>query len=153
MVILKDLSRRATDKILCNKAFANASNQQYDEYQYGLHWIIVYFIKSQKYVPLRLKLCQTKELHQGEELHQSFIKNWKNEKYINPFKDNILGADLADMQLTSRFNKEIQFLLHLIDINSKYGWVVPLKDEKNITATNKFEKILNASGCKSNEIW
>ena len=56
------------------------------------------------------------------------------------------------MQLTSKLNKEIQFLLHLIDINSKYGWVVPLKDKKNITATNKFEKILNASGCKSNEI-
>ena len=96
---------------------------------------------------------KSKELHQGEELHQSFIKNWKNVKYINPFKDNILGADLADMQLTSKLNKEIQFLLHLIDINSKYGWVVPLKDKKNITATNKFEKILNASGCKSNEIW
>ena len=37
MVILKDLSRRVTDKILCNKAFANVSNQQYHEYQYGLH--------------------------------------------------------------------------------------------------------------------
>ena len=99
-----------------------------------------------------MKLCQTKELHQGEELHQPFIKNWKNVKYINPFKDNILGTDLAHMQLTSTFNKEIQFLLHLIDINRKYGWVVPLKDKKNITATNKFEKIFNASRCKSNEI-
>lgn len=64
-----------------------------------------------------------------------------------------MGADLADMQLASKFNKEIQFLLHLIDINSKYGWVVPLKDKKNSTAANKFQEILNDSGCKSNEIW
>ena len=46
------------------------------------------------------------------------------------FVDNIWGAELAHMQLLSKFNKGIRFLLCVIDIYSKYAWVVPLKDKK-----------------------
>ena len=69
------------------------------------------------------------------------------------FKDNIWGADLADMQLISKFNKGFRFLLCVIDIFSKYAWVVPLKDKKGITITNAFQKILNVSNRKPNKIW
>ena len=34
------------------------------------------------------------------------------------------------MQLLSKYNKGIRFLLCVIDIFSKYAWVVPLKDKK-----------------------
>ena len=45
------------------------------------------------------------------------------------FKDNIWGVDLADMQLISKYNKGIRYLLCAIDLfSSKYAWVVPLKD-------------------------
>ena len=53
------------------------------------------------------------------------------------------------MQLTSKFNKGISFLLCVIDIFSKYAWVVPLK----VTNTNAFQKILTESNCKPNKIW
>ena len=46
------------------------------------------------------------------------------------FRDNIWGADLVDMQLLSKFNKGLRFLLCVIDTYSKYDWVVPLKDKK-----------------------
>ena len=46
------------------------------------------------------------------------------------FKDNIWGTDLADMQLISKVNKGYKFLLCVIDVFSKYAWVVPLKDKK-----------------------
>ena len=36
-------------------------------------------------------------------------------------KNNIWGADLADMQLISKYNKGIRFLLCVIDIFSKYA--------------------------------
>ena len=49
------------------------------------------------------------------------------------------------MQLISNFNKGIRFLLSVIDIFSKYAWVIPLKDEKGITITNDFQKILDES--------
>ena len=58
------------------------------------------------------------------------------------FKDNVWGADLADMQLISKFNIGFRFLLCVIDIFSKYAWVVPLKDKEGVSFVNAFEKVL-----------
>ena len=57
------------------------------------------------------------------------------------------------MQLVSKFNKGIRFLLCVIDIYSKYAWVVPLKDKKGVTIVNAFPKILVDSKRKPNKIW
>ena len=57
------------------------------------------------------------------------------------------------MQLISKFNKEFRFLLRVIDIFSKYAWVVPLKDKKGISIVNGLQKILDKSEHKPNEIW
>ena len=57
------------------------------------------------------------------------------------------------MQLISAFNKGIRFLLFVIDIFSKYYWVVPLKVKKSIAITNAFQKILGKSRRKPNKIW
>ena len=69
------------------------------------------------------------------------------------FKDNIWGIDLADMQLLSKFNKGLRFLLCVIAIFSKYAWVVPLKDKKGIIIVNAFQIILKESKRKPNKIW
>ena len=57
------------------------------------------------------------------------------------------------MQLISKFNKGFRFLLCVIDIFSKYAWVVPLKDKKGVTIVNAFQKILDDSKRKPNKIW
>ena len=57
------------------------------------------------------------------------------------------------MQLISKFNKGFRFLLGVIDVFSKYAWVVPLKDKKGVTITNAFQKILKESNRKPNKIW
>ena len=44
-------------------------------------------------------------------------------------------------------------MLCAIDIFSKYGWVVPLKNKKGITIVDAFQKILNDSKRKPNKIW
>ena len=44
------------------------------------------------------------------------------------------------MQLTSKFNKGFRFLLCIIDIFSKYAWVVPLKDKKELVLLIIFKK-------------
>ena len=69
------------------------------------------------------------------------------------FRDNISGLDLADMQLLSKFNKGFRFLLCVIDIFSKYAWVVPLKDKKGVSIVIAFQKILKTSDRKPNKIW
>ena len=58
------------------------------------------------------------------------------------FKDIVCGADIADMQLISKFNKGLRFLLYVIDIFSRYAWVVPLKDKKGVSIVNIFQSIL-----------
>ena len=63
------------------------------------------------------------------------------------FKDNIWEADLADIQLISKFNNG--FLLCVIDIFSKYSWVVPLKDKKGVSIINAFQEILKESNKKT----
>ena len=57
------------------------------------------------------------------------------------------------MQLKSKFDKGIQFLLCGIDIISKCPWIIPIKDKKVITITNAFQIILNKSNRKPNKIW
>ena len=57
------------------------------------------------------------------------------------------------MQLISRFDKGIPFLLCVIDIFSKYAWVILLKDKKGITITNAFQKALDESNHKPNKMW
>ena len=56
------------------------------------------------------------------------------------------------MHLISRFNKGFRFLLCVIDIYSKYAWVIPLKDKKAITITDAFQNILDESNHKPNKI-
>ena len=57
------------------------------------------------------------------------------------------------MKLKSKFNKGFRFLLCVIDIFSKYVWVVPLKDKKGISIVDAFQKIFDDSNRKPNKIW
>ena len=148
----KDLTKRtAADKVLRNKAFKIASDQKYDGYQRGLTSMEYRFFdkKSQG-----SGLASNKEnIQLADELHKPVIRKFKKRKVHSSFRDNIWGVDLADMQLLSKFNKEFRFLLCVIDIFSKYAWVIPLKDKKGISIVNVFQKILNESNRKSNIIW
>ena len=94
---------------------------------------------------------QIKEL--AGELHKPI--NWKLLKRIvhSSFINNISGDDLADKQLISILNKGICFLSYVIDIFSKYAWVILLNNKNSITITNAFHKILNESNRKPNKVW
>ena len=88
-----------------------------------------------------------------QKLHKSIIRKfalWKLQSY---FIDNIWGADLACMQLLSKFNKGIPFLWCVIDIFSEYAWVFLWKDKKGITVTNSFQEMLDEASRKLNKIW
>ena len=89
----------------------------------------------------------------AEELHKPIIRKFKKRKVYSGFKDNIWGADLADMQLISKFNKGFRFLLCVIDNFSKYAWVAPLKDKKGLSIVDAFQKILDDSNRKPNKTW
>ena len=114
--------------------------------------VIDIFSKYAQIVPLKDK--------KGASIVNAFQKilkesdgKFKKRKVYSGFKDNIWGDDLADMQLISKFNKRCRFLLWVIDIFSKYAWVTPLKQKKGVSIVNSFQKILDDSNRKPNEIW
>ena len=153
----KDLTKgTAADKILRNRAFNIAKDPKYDGYQRGLA-SMVYKLFDKKSAGSGAKHVNTKRTPQNqqlaEELHKPIIKKFEKRKVHTAFKDNIWGADLADMLLLSRYNKGIRFLLCVIDIFSKYAWVVPLKDKKGISIVMAFQSILKQSNRKPNKIW
>ena len=57
------------------------------------------------------------------------------------------------MSLISKFNKAIKYLLCIIDLFSRYSWVIVLKDKKGVSIVNGFKKILNSSKIKPSQIW
>ena len=88
----------------------------------------------------------------AEELHKPIIGTFNKRKIHSPFIDNIWGADLADKQLISKFNKGFRFLLCVIDICSKYAWVITSKDQKGTAIPNAFQNIIDESNRKPNKI-
>ena len=79
----------------------------------------------------------------ANELHKPVIKKFKKRKVHSSFKDNIWGVNLADMQLLSKYNKGIKYLLCAIDLFSKYAWVAPIKDKKGTSIVTAFKKIIS----------
>ena len=57
------------------------------------------------------------------------------------------------MQLINKFNKGIRFLVCVIDIYSKYTWVIPLKHKRGIIIINTFQETLKESNRKLIKIW
>ena len=101
-----------------------------------------------KFFDKKSKESGLKNQQLADELHKPIIRKFKKRKEYSSFKDNIWDVDLADMQLISKHNKKIKYLLCVIDLLS-----IPLKYKKGATITNVFQKILDSSKRKPNKIW
>ena len=89
----------------------------------------------------------------ADDLHKPIIRKFKKGKVYSPFRDNIWGVDLADMQSLCEYNKGIKCLLCVFDLFSKYAWVFPKKDEKGTIIVEAFKKIISEGRRKPNKIW
>ena len=130
MEILKIYQKRAaSDKVWRDKAFNIAKKPKYDKYQKGLvSMVYKSFEKRSSGSGIENEIKQNEQL--AEELHKPIIKKFKRRKVYSALKDNIWSAELVDMQLISKYNKGIRFLLCVIDIFCKYAWVIPLKEKR-----------------------
>ena len=145
----KDLiNRTEADKVLRNKAYDIASNPEYDGYQRGLGSMVYKFF-DKKSTGSGIASCSILT----DEIHKTVIKKFNKRKVYSQFKDNIWRVDLADMQSLSRKNKGIKYLLYVIDLYSKYAFVIPLKDKKGISIVNAFDKKIKQPNEKPNKMW
>ena len=163
------INRTEADQVLRDKAYDIASNPKYDSYQRGLASMVYkFFDKKSTAEPSALARSSLERTGSGfkklknmahnfsilaNERHKPIIRKFNKRKVYSQFKDNIWGVDLADMQSLSRKNKGIKYLLCAIDLYSKYAFVIPLKDKKEISIVNAFNKIIKQSSRKPNKIW
>ena len=125
-------------RVLRDKAFEIASNPKYDGYQRGLASMVYKFFDKKSKGSIKFSNQQL-----ADELHKPIIRKFKRRKIYSSLKDNIWGVDLAGVQLISKYNKGIRYVLCVSDIFSKYTWVVPLKEKKRVFIVSAFQNILD----------
>ena len=76
--------------------------------------IYKFFDKKSKGSGVNIPLEFNEQL--AKELHKPILRNFKKRTVHPGSKDNIWSADLADIQLISKFNNGFRFLLCVIDI-------------------------------------
>ena len=107
--------RTISDKISKDRAYEINRNQKYDGHQWALASKIYKFF-DKKAGP---GVCENEEL--AEELHKPVSKKFKRRKVFARFKDNIWAADAIEMEWWSSNNKNVKYLLCVIDFLNKYS--------------------------------
>ena len=88
----------------------------------------------------------------ADELHKPIKRNFTRRRVIVNRIDEIWCSDLVEMQQFSKWNKGFRYLLMVLDVFSKYGWIIPLKDKKGETVTEAFKTIFK-EGRKPQYLW
>ena len=89
----------------------------------------------------------------AEELHKPITRNFRKRRVISYGVDKIWAGDLVEMPQYSKWNEGIKYLLMVIDVFSKYGWIVPLKDKKTESVSLAFDHIFKKSKRKPEKLW
>ena len=87
----------------------------------------------------------------AKELHKPVKRKFNKRRVMVNGIDKIWAADLADMKAFEDYNDGYTFLLLVIDIFSKYGWIVPLKNKKGKTVAKALENIFEER--KPEKLW
>ena len=89
----------------------------------------------------------------AEELHKPITRNFRKRRVISYGIDKIWTGDLVEIQKFSKWNKGIKYLLTVIDVFSKYGWIVPLKDKKTESVSLTFDTLFKKCKRKPEMLW
>ena len=77
----------------------------------------------------------------ANELHKPIRRKFMKRTVFAKNVDDIWTADLVDMQQFAKNNKGVKYLLTVIDVFSKYGWIIPLKTKTGIEVAKAFEEL------------
>ena len=79
------------------------------------------------------------------ELHAPARKNFSRRHVIVRGYDDLWQADIVEMRPYSRFNGGYHYILTVIDVLSKYAWVVPLKSKRGSETADAIAEIIRDS--------
>ena len=80
----------------------------------------------------------------ADELHKPVTRNFQKRSVVANGIDEIWAADLVEMQKFCKWNKGVKYLLMVIDVFSKYGWIRGLKNKKTETVSKAFEDVFKS---------
>ena len=122
-ILIVKISLRALfqEKIIRDQAYEITRNSGYDKYQRALASMVYTFFDKKTELGISVN-------EWVEELHKPLLKKFKRRNVYVRFKDYIWAADLAEMGSLSLKNKNVKYLLCVIDVFTKYACVKPLKD-------------------------
>ena len=116
----------------------------WNERQWG-HWLARNTINTKQKLGFRSKKKNAKNLDTWEglanELHKPIKRNFRKRRVIAHNVDDIWCSDLVDMQKLSKWNRGYKYLLMVLDLFSKYGWIVPLKTKTGLEVSKAFESL------------
>ena len=75
----------------------------------------------------------------ADELHKPIRRKFQKRKVVAKTVDDIWTADLVEMIPLAKYNKGFKYLLMVIDVFSKFGWIVPLKTKTGVAVANAFK--------------
>ena len=114
----KDLGQRTiSDKFLNDRAYEITINHAYHECQRVLT-SMVHKIFDRK---LGSEASVNEQL--SEESYKPVAENFKRRKVYDRFKNNTCAANLSEIESLSSDNKNVKYLLCVIDVFTKYAWL------------------------------
>ena len=84
-------------------------------------------------------------------MHKPVRRKFEKRRVLVNGIDKIWAADLVDMQAFSKFNRGIKYLLAVIDVFSKYGYLVPLNDKTGKSVASALKTIFKER--KPEKMW
>ena len=88
-----------------------------------------------------------------DELHKPVKRKFEKRQVFVRNVDDIWAADLVDMQYYSRTNKGFKYILMIIDVFSKYGWAIPLKNKTSAEVVRAFTELWNSGQKPPKYLW
>ena len=84
-------------------------------------------------------------------MHKPVRRKFERRRVLVSGIDKIWAADLADMKAFTKSNHGIKYLLAVIDVFSKYGYLVPLKDKTGKSVASALKSLFEER--KPEKMW
>lgn len=88
----------------------------------------------------------------ADELHKPVKRKFRKRRVLVSHIDDIWAADLVEMLPFSKHNKGFKYLLTVIDVFSKYGWIIPIKNKTGLEVSEAFKAIFE-EGRIPKKVW
>ncbi len=88
-----------------------------------------------------------------DELHKPARRHYPKRHVVVGKANDIWAADLVDMQARSRSNSGFKYILMIIDVFSRYGWAVPLKNKTGAEMVRAFTEVFDSGETPPKHLW